>query len=84
VTPETPVIVHMALDPETLRVLMQDHEFQDGDFPPGLRGVSWPRRQGEVDQDIWDALLAGDLTPDEQDHLHRESWSENGSTPWPT
>lgn len=76
--------VFMALDPETLRVMFQSHDFGDGDFPPGLRGAGWPRRVGQVDDVTWERLLAGELTGAEQDALHRETWTESGETPWPT
>lgn len=82
-TPTT-VRVYMALDPETLRVLFQEREFADGDFPRGLRGLDWPKREAEIPAEDWKQLLAGGLPPDEQDQLHREVWSENGDTPWPT
>lgn len=76
--------VWLAMDPETGRVLLQPREFADGDFPRGLRGRDWPTRTGELDQKTWDQLLAGELTPPEQDDLHRDLWTKNGATPWPT
>lgn len=83
-TEEPAVIpIWMALDPETCRVMLHDREFDDGSFPRGPRGLSWPIRRVEIDEDTWAALLAGALSPDEQDDLHRTLWTENGATPWP-
>lgn len=75
--------IWMALDPETLRVTMQPTEFSDGDFPRGLRGQGWPIREGSVDPDSWGTLLAGSLSPAEQDRLHRETWNDSGAAAWP-
>ncbi|MDT8915768.1 hypothetical protein [Amycolatopsis sp. PS_44_ISF1] len=75
--------VFLALDPETQRVLMQTREIGDEDLPRGLRGLGWARREADVEDDRWDALLAGELTPAEQDDLHRAAWTENGAAPWP-
>lgn len=75
--------VWLALDPETRRVFMQDREPGDGDFPRGTRGLSWPIRTGDVDDDVWTGLLAGRLSPDDQDQLHRQLWTDNGEAAWP-
>lgn len=76
--------VWMALDPETRRVTMQDREFGDGDLPPGLRGLDWPKRQADIDEEAWQGILAGTLTGDEVNQIHRSAWTENGDTPWPS
>lgn len=81
--PDT-VHVFMALDPETLRVLMQTAEFADGSFPRGLRGIDWPIREGDVPASEWARLLSGGMTPDEQHDFHRDTWTQNGETAWPT
>lgn len=76
--------VWMALDPQTYRVMVQGREFADGDFPGGLRGANWPRREGTVDPAVWESLLEGALSPEDQDALHRDLWTGSGDTPWPT
>jgi hypothetical protein len=70
----TDVHIWMALDPETRRVLTQSREFADGDFPPGLRGVGWPRREADVPGELYARLLTGGPDPAEQDRLHRDWW----------
>lgn len=75
--------VFLALDPETLRVTMQDREFGDGDLPRGLRGHGWSFREGEVSDFDWDLVLAGMLDNDELDELHRRIWTESGASAWP-
>lgn len=73
----------MALDPETLRVLLQLREFSDGDFPPGRRGLGWSVRQGEVSEAELVRVLDGSISADANDNFHREAWSHAGATPWP-
>lgn len=75
--------VWLALDPETLRVTMQDREFGDSDFPRGLRGQGWATREGEIDEEVYKEILSGNMPPEENDKIHRELWSENGKTDWP-
>lgn len=75
--------VWLAMDPETDRVVMQDREFDDGNFPRGRRGRDWARREADIDEDQWARLLAGQLPPDEQDQLHQETWTKSGETAWP-
>ncbi len=75
--------VYLSLDPETLRVTMQDREFSDGDLPRGLRGTGWSFREGEVEDSDFDLVLAGMLDDDELDELHRNTWSASGPTDWP-
>lgn len=70
--------VWLALDPETRRVLVQSREWGDGDFPPGLRGLDWPRRELDVDQADLDAILAGSIDFAAVDQLHRSWWNEAG------
>lgn len=70
--------VYMALDPETQRVTMQTEEFGDGSFPRGLRGKSWPRLEGEVDETDWQAMLEGRMDPVDQDVFHLEAWVRAG------
>lgn len=74
--------VWMALDPETLRVLIQPQDFSEGDFPLGLRGTGWPTREGEIDDEIWQSILRAEIPPVEQDQIHRDLWSQYGE-PWP-
>ena len=76
--------IWMAMDPETRRIALQDREFGDSDFPPGLRGLGWPQREGHITQEEWDGIMAGTLTGDEVDEIHRRTWTENGDTPWPS
>jgi len=75
--------VWRALDPETLRVTMQDREFSDADFPRGLRGLDWPVREGEVEEEAWQGILSGTLSGDEVNAIHRSAWTKNGATAWP-
>lgn len=78
--------VYMAMDPETRRVLVQTREFSDGDFPRGVRGAGWPRRVGDVQKRLLDKLLAGKLTSEAQDALHRDWWDRarpEGAPLWP-
>jgi len=74
----------MAMDPETRRITMQDREFAEGDFPLGLRGLDWPIRMGEISDEDWAKMLAGTLSNDEVNVLHRATWTKNGATPWPS
>lgn len=70
--------VYMAMDPETRRVLVQTREIGEFDFPPGPRGVGWPQREGELDDDIMAAALSGTLSGPELDKVHREAWNRAG------
>lgn len=72
----------LALDPETFRVTAHAREPDDSDFPRGLRGQGWARREADINADLWEHLLAGGLKPAEQDELHRRLWTENGETAW--
>ena len=76
--------VWMTMDPETRRVALQDREFGDGDFPPGLRGLGWPQREGELHDDAYAAIMEGGLTAEQINDIHRTCWSQNGDTPWPS
>lgn len=76
--------VWMAMDPENRRVAMQDREFGESDFPAGLRGLDWPQREGTVPDHVWANIMAGVLTADEINEVHRTCWTENGDTPWPS
>lgn len=67
--------VWLAKDPETGRVTAQARDWQDGDFPPGLRGQGWERRELDVEDDTWRELLDGRRTPREQDDLHLDWWA---------
>lgn len=67
--------VWLALDPEEDRVLVQDREFEDHDFPPGKRGQGWETRTAEIDRDAWNDVLAGVLNGAEVDQLHRDWWT---------
>lgn len=75
--------VWMAMDPETFRVFIQNREFQDGDFPRGLRGLNWEQRRGQMDESTYLAMLSGELGGTEVDKIHRDLWSESGDTVWP-
>lgn len=68
--------IWMAMDTETCRVLAQDRDWSDGDFPPGPRGAGWPRREHDVDDEVWADLVSGRLTGEEQDTMHRAWWDE--------
>lgn len=77
----------LALDPETRRVLVQNREFGEGDFPPGLRGNGWPQRQLDAPADEFEAILAGTVSDSELDRLHRTWWNQagrEGEPTWPT
>lgn len=75
--------VWMAMDPESHRVLLQDRELGETDFPIGLRGLDWPTREGELHDDAFRAILEGGLTPDQINDIHRTAWTQNGATAWP-
>lgn len=78
--------IWLAMDTETCRVLAQSHEWSDGDFPPGPRGAGWPRRELDVDQQVWDDLLVARMSGKEQDVVHRAWWDEaraDGEPLWP-
>ena len=75
--------VWLALDPETLRVTMQDREFSDGCLPRGLRGVGWSFREAEIDPDVYAAIGANELSGPEVDAVHRDLWTAAGLTAWP-
>lgn len=75
--------VWLAYDPETCRITMQDREFSDGSLPRGLRGLGWAFREGDIDADVYAAIMANELSGDEVDDIHRTLWTENGETPWP-
>lgn len=72
---QTTIRVWMMLDPETERVSIQEREPDDGSFPRGRRGRSWPRRQGRVDEAEWHRLLRAEMTPEEQDAFHLAAWN---------
>lgn len=76
--------VWMAMDPETRRISMQDRDFGEMDFPPGLRGLDWPMREGTITLEEWDGILTGSLSWDEVNAIHRSTWTKNGATPWPS
>ena len=75
--------VWMALDPETFRVTMQDSEFSEGDFPPGLRGLDWPIREGEVSEEDWLGINSGRYSGDLVNDIHRDTWTASGDAAWP-
>ena len=75
--------VWLAMDPDTSRIAMQDTEFADGAFPRGPRGLDWPIREGDVSDEDWQGILAGTLSGDEVNTIHRTAWSESGDSPWP-
>lgn len=68
--------VWLAQDPETERITAQDREWSDGDFPPGPRGRGWPRREADIDENVWAALMLGEIPPSEQDELHQTWWNQ--------
>lgn len=68
--------IYMAIDPETRRVLVQDREFADGDFPPGLRGLDWPRRTLDVPKQTVTKLRRGTTDGEQADRLHRVWWDK--------
>ena len=65
------------------RVLMQARPITDADIPPGLEGHGWTFREGDVDRQLWDAELGGQLDDEQSDALHRDTWTRSGDTPWP-
>lgn len=67
----------MTFDPETERIALLDEEPGDLNFPRGPRGRGWTVRAGTMDPAPWDDLMAGRLTPDEQDELHQRLWTES-------
>lgn len=76
----------LAMDPETRRVLVQVNEFDDGNFPRGLRGLDWPRRTTEINEDELLRLLSGAMPPKEMDDVHRRWWDDAagpGEPEWP-
>lgn len=75
--------VWLALDPETRRVALQDQEFGEESFPPGMRGASWPVRQGSMDSDTYNRIMRCDLSDSEVDKIHRDLWTKSGKTAWP-
>lgn len=84
--------VWLALDPKDEqtnepRVLMQNRPFTARDMPPTSqrRGIVWEAREADLPDETWVALLAGELSLDEQDRIHRDLWTQSGETsPWPT
>lgn len=70
--------IWLAMDAETRRVLVQDREFSEHDFPPGLRGAGWPQREHDVPTEKFQAILAGGMSGRELDRLHRSWWDEAG------
>lgn len=66
----------MTFDPETERIALLDAEPGDDNFPRGKRGRGWQVRRGELDEQVWDDLMACRLTPDEQDLVHQEAWAK--------
>lgn len=64
-------------DPETTRISLQAHEPDETSFPPGPRGLDWERREGEIKEETWTALLAREIPGDEQTALHRKLWEES-------
>lgn len=62
------------------RVSMQDRAFVETDFPPGPRSRFYDTRIAEVDEATWKRLLAGELTPGEQDEFHRDAWNQTATS----
>ena len=81
--------IWMAMDPEDRRILVQSREFIDGDFPPGLRGLRWPRREADVSDEEYELMmrgLVGGMTGREMDELHVRWWDAargDGDPLWP-
>ena len=72
--------IWMTCDPETERIAFRDREPDDGSFPPGPRGRGWEIRRAELDEAVWDDLMAARISPADQDALHQAKWAE-GVTP---
>ena len=72
--------VHLWLsrDPQTDRVTAETREWSDGSFPAGARGRGWALRETDADEDTWAAMLAGELSPSEQDTVHQQWWNQAG------
>jgi hypothetical protein len=50
-------------------------------YPPNpLRSTDWEMRVGVVDDGDLRRLLAGEMTPEEQDEFHRQAWLSAGGT----
>lgn len=62
------------------RVTMQDVSFTEFDFPPGKRARFFDLREADVPETTYAALLAGGLSPEEQDTFHREAWDQAAET----
>lgn len=75
--------IYMARDPETERIAAQVRPFTPADLPRGLRGEGWTLRETEIPETVWRAMLAGAMTGDEMDALHRDAWTAAGPTAWP-
>lgn len=81
--PDDQIDVWLTMDPETLRVTMQDEPFQHHHFPAGLRGLNWEKRQATISKKLYEEILGPDFDYDRSDTIHRELWSNSGDTPWP-
>lgn len=66
----------MTRDPETERISFLNREPDDTSFPRSKRGRGWQIRRAELDEDVWDDLMAARISPDDQDVLHQTKWAE--------
>lgn len=73
--PDDQIDVWLTMDPETLRITMQDREFQHHDFPPGLRGLNWERRKARISKKLYEYVLGPDFPWDESDEIHQQLWA---------
>lgn len=66
----------MTRDRETERIAFLGSEPADNDFPRGKRGRGWQVRRAEIDEAVWDDLMAARMTGEEMDVLHETKWEE--------
>lgn len=80
------MMIWMAIDPETRRVLAQTESISRDHLPPGPRGDNWPVRTLDVNASVYSRMVHGNVTPDTQDKLHRDWWNQaraKGEPEWP-
>lgn len=81
--PDDQIDVWLTMDPETLRVTMQNLPFEHHHFPAGLRGLNWEKRKTKISRKLYEEIMGPDFDWDDSDRIHRELWSNSGNTPWP-
>jgi hypothetical protein len=66
----------LALDPETGRVLAQDRDWSETDFPGGAHGRGWPRREVDVPTGTFTKVCRASMSPAAVDAAHLRWWEE--------